>query len=153
MPTFFDEEARAGLEARLARITPDSPRRWGRMTPSQAVCHLADAFELVMGEREITPVRVPFYVRNPLSRFVALTLPFPWPKGVPTAREADQERAGTAPTEFSVDVSRLRGAMDRFAATGGAGLPPHVIFGPLSPSEWGRWGWRHMDHHLRQFGA
>jgi hypothetical protein len=29
---------------------------------------------------------------------------------------------------------------------------PHYMFGPLSESEWARWAYLHMDHHLRQFG-
>jgi hypothetical protein len=29
----------------------------------------------------------------------------------------------------------------------------HPIFGELTDSERMRWGYLHMDHHLRQFGA
>jgi hypothetical protein len=32
-------------------------------------------------------------------------------------------------------------------------LGHHPLFGPLTRAEWGRWGLRHADHHLRQFGA
>jgi hypothetical protein len=31
--------------------------------------------------------------------------------------------------------------------------PPHPILGRLSRGQWMRWGYRHMDHHLRQFGV
>ena len=29
----------------------------------------------------------------------------------------------------------------------------HPIFGRLSRTAWLRWGYLHIDHHLRQFGA
>jgi len=36
---------------------------------------------------------------------------------------------------------------------GGAEGAAHPLFGRLTTAEWGRWGYRHMDHHLRQFGV
>jgi hypothetical protein len=30
--------------------------------------------------------------------------------------------------------------------------PPHPLFGPMSRAAWLRWGYLHLDHHLRQFG-
>jgi hypothetical protein len=29
----------------------------------------------------------------------------------------------------------------------------HPIFGAMSERAWLRWGYLHMDHHLRQFGV
>jgi len=148
---FFDAGDRAELEARLKDLTPDHAGSWGRMSPHQAVCHLADSFMAVLGDRALTSPRVPWYVRTAFARFAALTLPLPWPKGVPTAPEMDQENGGTTPEDFERDRARLEAAMERFAARGGEGLEPHVVFGELSVGEWGRWGYRHTDHHLRQF--
>jgi hypothetical protein len=50
-------------------------------------------------------------------------------------------------------MAALHEATDRFIRE----LPtvarrPHFLFGPLSEAQWARWGYRHMDHHLRQFG-
>ena len=153
MPSFFDPDARSALERRLDAFTPGHRRRWGRMTPHQAVCHLADSFGAVLGDIPLAPIDVPWWMNSPVSRFVALTLPLPWPKGVPTHPDMDQEGGGTPPEDFRRDVDRLRGVMERFARSEGRGLEPHILFGELSPGEWGRWGWRHVDHHLRQFGA
>jgi len=30
---------------------------------------------------------------------------------------------------------------------------PHPFFGPLTPQEWSRGMYKHLDHHLRQFGT
>src|ERR1700730_18570769 len=43
-----DRDARADLVSRVARLTPESARHWGRMTSHQAVCHLRDSFRAVM---------------------------------------------------------------------------------------------------------
>lgn len=153
MPSFFDPGARELLERRIAGLAPDAPRRWGRMSAHQAVCHLADSFGAVLGDVTLTRPDVPAVFGSAPARFVALTLPLPWPKGVATAPEMDQEQRGTPPGEYEADVARLRENMHRFARSGGRGLEPHIVFGPLGPGEWGRWGWRHVDHHLRQFGA
>ena len=85
-------------------------------------------------------------------KLVALQLPLRWPHGVRTRRDVDQERGGTPPAEFATDVATLVSACNRFAA--GEGMrATHFLFGPLSAEEWGRWGYKHMDHHLRQFGV
>lgn len=84
-------------------------------------------------------------------KLVALQLPFPWPHGVKTRPEVDQERGGTPPQHFEADVAQLVQACERFAAGRGS-RGPHFLFGPLSDDEWARWGYKHMDHHLRQFG-
>jgi len=151
--TFFDPRDRAALEARLEELTPEHRGRWGRMSAHQAVCHLADSFAAVLGDRELTAPEIPWYVRTPVARCAALTLPLPWPKGVHTAPEMDQEAGGTPPEDFERDRARLHAAMERFAARDGTGLEPHVVFGTLTRGEWGRWGYRHTAHHLRQFGV
>lgn len=151
--SLFDPRACATLTQRLARLTPDAPRRWGRMDAHQAVCHLSDAFAWSLGQRSATAEAKP-PLPPPLLRWVALRLPLPWPRGgVPTMREADQERDGTRPTEFARDRARLEGLMGAFAAL--PDVPPvvHPFFGPMSRGDWGRWGWRHCDHHLKQFGV
>jgi hypothetical protein len=50
---------------------------------------------------------------------------------------------------------RLLGLIDRFAAAGPAGCTkhPHSFFGRLTPEEWAILTYKHLDHHLRQFGV
>ena len=87
-------------------------------------------------------------------KWVALDLPMNWPHGVKTRPEVDQEVCGTPPKEFSADLETLKGELERFSTGSGfSAWPPHSIFGSLTKEEWMRWGYRHMDHHLRQFGV
>ena len=150
MSTLLDASTRAAVTARLRRLRPDSVRVWGQMTPHQALCHLSDAFKMSLNEREAAPVNRAF---KPLVRFVALRVPLQWPRGIKTVPEAEQGARGTPPTEFMRDLAELLTLIERFAAARPEHLcPTHPIFGPMTAELWGRWAYRHLDHHLRQFG-
>lgn len=150
LDSLFDPDVHQALKHRLTGLRPDSTARWGRMSAHQTVCHLADALRLVLGERP-TAFQSNLLLRT-VMRFAALTLPMPWPKGTDTAPELDQERGGTAPTEFGADKDDLTALIDRFVTLSGRNMAIHPIFGNLTRGEWGRWGYRHLDHHLTQFG-
>lgn len=146
-----EERCRREILARLERVRPDSPRRWGKMTAPQMICHLRDSFLGVMGEK---PMEIPPPARGyRLVKWFALHTPMRWPPGVKTRPEFDQLAGGTPPTQFDADVQSLCAAIDCFVAQPRS-LPfrPHPIFLELTEEEWMRWGYRHMDHHLRQFG-
>ncbi len=151
MSTLFRPNVAQDVKRRLGALQPDGTAKWGRMSAHQTVCHLSDAFRLVFGERP-TELRGNLFMKT-VARVVGLTLPVPWPKGVPTAPEVDQEHGGSAPTEFQADVHDLQALIDRFVEMNGRKMAGHPFFGILTRGEWGRWGFRHMDHHLRQFGV
>jgi len=152
MPSLYDPAARSALHARLGALRPHASRRWGRMSAHQAVCHLADSMRGVLGNRPIPPI--PNLLVKTVGRVFALWTPLPWPRGTPTSPHVDQVAGGgTPPGDFERDVAELVALLDRFAATDPRSLSPHPVFGRLTRGEWGRWAWRHADHHLRQFGA
>jgi hypothetical protein len=45
--------------------------------------------------------------------------------------------------------------IDRFTAAGPTGCTtsPHSFFGRLTPEQWAILTFKHLDHHLRQFGV
>jgi hypothetical protein len=122
------------------------------MSAHQMVVHLVDSFRVAAGER---PFRAsPTVLGQTLVKWVALYAPLRWPAGVPTSPEVDAEREGTRPTDFAADLTQLEAVLEAFTApTRSLDGRPHPIFGPLSDAAWLRWGYRHADHHLRQFGA
>lgn len=138
------------LETRLVGLTPATRPRWGKMTANGMVCHLTDSFHLVLGSRSTG--RTNTFLERTLVRWMALSVPLPWPKGIVTVAEVDQEQGGTPPGEFAADLARLRSTMREFVARVPHEPLSHPIFGPVSAAELGRWGYRHVDHHLRQFG-
>jgi hypothetical protein len=87
-------------------------------------------------------------------KWAALELPLPWPRGVETRPEVDQERGGTPPTELQADLNELFRLLDRFThQPRDFQWQPHPIFGVMEDADWMGWGYLHMDHHLRQFGV
>lgn len=153
MKTLTNPADEQSILQRLRSVTPDSQRRWGTMTPNQLFCHLADSYGGVIGERPME-MRDSLVART-LMKWFALYAPLPWPKGIKTGRYADQKRSGTPPAEFERDRATLEAIQRRFIdrVKGGAAGTAHPLFGRLSTAEWGRWGYLHMDHHLRQFGV
>jgi hypothetical protein len=145
-----DSAARAAIVVRLHTLTSDSTRQWGRMTPHQAICHLSDSFRSVSGPRPIAVTGS--VISRTVVKWIALHTPAKWPPGVKTRPEIDQEIGGTKPREFDGDRRELEALVEQFARKTSADLQQHPKFGRLSTPEWQTWGWRHFDHHLRQFG-
>lgn len=147
--TLGDAQVVDALVARLERLTAEAPRRWGRMTAPQMVCHLADVN---------TGLAVPFPNPNARRRehfkiILGIHSPIPWPKGIRTPARVDQEQGGTPPSGFSADRNRAITSLRTLATIPDGGWPGfHPIFGPLTDWEWRRFAWRHADHHLKQFG-
>jgi hypothetical protein len=152
MKTLRDPSTKKEIIERLQSIGPASARRWGRMSSHQMVCHLADSFRGVIGEKQVS--EAPSLLPRILVKRIALDVPLAWPKGIETRPEMDQELGGTRPTEFAADLRALQMLLDRFTRTPrDFAWQPHPIFGPMSDRDWMRWGYLHIDHHLRQFGG
>ena len=83
-------------------------------------------------------------------KWAALRSPMPWPHGVKTRPEIEQGLGGTAPADWDRDRARLLQSLAEFAECRTFGV--HPIFGSMSQDDWLIWGYRHVDHHLRQFG-
>ena len=149
--TIADPLERAVVLLRLRRLAPDSTRRWGRMTPHQAICHLSDSYRSMMSRVPISSMST-LYTRT-FVRWFAIHSGLPWPHGVKTRPEVDQEIGGTRPVEFTRDRNELEALIEQFAQRTDKDMQPHPMFGRLSTDEWQRWGYLHLDHHLRQFGA
>lgn len=152
MKTLGNEVDRTLVLERLGRLTAESPRQWGKMTPHQMVCHLNDSFKSVIGERQLSGSKSNVLTRT-VVRWMALYAPFKWPHGVPTMPENDQEQGGTPPVDFQRDVEDLSSMIERLtSAERDFQWGQHPLFAEMSERDWMRWGYLHMDHHLRQFG-
>ena len=135
------------LRARVERLQPDASAKWGRMTAPQMVCHCTDALRMISGEVRTAPKQMPIRF-TPLKQLIIYWLPFP--KGVPTAPEL----LARQPQEWNGEVDALCRELDAVVKRGASGpFVPHPAFGTLSPRAWGVLGYRHIDHHLRQFGV
>ena len=150
MKTVADRRVLQSLEARLARLEPESARRWGTLTPHEMLCHLGDAAAMVLRTR---PRKSPLPARRrPLTKALGLLSPFPWPRGRPTNPFQNPRVDGTKPTDFARDRARAVAGLHGIADATGGLEPVHGMFGNMTVRDWQRWAYLHTDHHLRQFG-
>jgi hypothetical protein len=146
MPTLLDSAERAALLRRLHQLQPDSRPKWGRLTAPAMVCHLADACRVGLGD--VPAKRVDTLPRRTLLKWLVVYSPLAPPPG---KIETAPEMLTSAPTTWAEDVATVERLVERMAATPVAAA--HPFFGPLSRGGWGRLSWKHLDHHLRQFGC
>ena len=151
MKTMARAQDKEEIVRRLKTIRADSGRRWGRMSAHQMVCHLSDSFLAVTGQRDVSPASG--LLQSTVIKWIALYAPLQWPRGVPTRPEVDQEVGGTKPSHFAADVTQLEMLVELITTRKGCFGPTHPIFGNMSNTDWMRWAYLHMDHHLRQFGC
>jgi hypothetical protein len=151
MKTLANADDATEIRERMTRLTENDLRCWGRMTVQEMVCHVRDAFEMPLGQRTAARITSTPAMPRRVLKFIALRTPAKWPQGVATVPEVQAGVGGTPPGEFARDVEALLRTFDSFAEATGP-FPEHPIFGPMSLSDWKRWGYLHADHHLRQFG-
>lgn len=145
MKSVWNTEHHRELRERVGRLTPQHAPQWGRMTAPQMVVHLTDSLRMASGDLPVAPKKLPLRY-PPLKQLMLYYVPIP--KGVRTAPELLARQPG----EWSADLSELCERLDRFVASGPAGvIPIHPAFGTMTGKQWGVLVYRHMDHHLRQF--
>jgi hypothetical protein len=149
MTSLFNPADREALSLRLATLEADSLRRWGKMAPAQMLRHCALGLEAATGDRPMEQV----FLGRLLSPFI---------KGLALGKRPFSRSSPTHPDfvvsdaqDFDRECSRLATMIDRFVQRGpeSAGRCTHAFFGRLNGDEWGRLMFKHIDHHLRQFGV
>jgi hypothetical protein len=145
-PSLLDEVVYENCLERIDSLTPESPPRWGSMSVAQMLAHCAEVQEVMNGKPlEGTPwllrLAGPLIKRAVLSRR-------PYRRGARTHPQYLQ----TSKKRFEPEKGRLLEALAAFRAAGAQGAR-HPLFGPLSAEEAGWGAFKHVDHHLRQFGA
>ena len=140
---------RAALIVRVRSLRPDSPRQWGKMDSAQMLAHCQVGLRLALGEMKLKRALIGYLFGGMARR--KLLSPEPWGRNLPTAPEFKIKGSG----DFAREREALVGLLERFGDGGPEVLTkePHPFFGKLSSAEWDVLQWRHVDHHLRQFGA
>lgn len=149
MESLFDPAASERIFRRIETLRGDSPRGWGKMDSAQALAHCANAMEASTGDRVLRRNLVVKLI-GPLFRGWLLG-PKPFSKNSPT----HPELVLSSPHDFEREKARLAAAIRKFRERGpaAAGEHEHAFVGKLTGEEWGRLQHKHLDHHLRQFGA
>lgn len=150
MKNLFDAATAKEVKERIARLGPNSQRQWGKMTAAQAMAHLSTSMEWAVGD-SFAPRMFVGRILGPLVKSKVLKDEKPLGRNAPTAKSlviADQR-------DLAKEQQRLSALIERFCAGGPQGCTkhPHTFFGHMTPDEWARLMYKHVDHHLRQFGA
>jgi hypothetical protein len=150
MKSLFDAGAATEFKSRLQHLRADARPQWGKMNPAQAMAHCAAALELALGDHK-PPRMMIGRVIGRIIKPLALGNDEPMRRNSPTVPGFEV----SDPRDLDAERSRLNATIDRFVAAGRAGITthPHSFFGRLTPDEWGVLQYKHLDHHLRQFGA
>lgn len=149
MISVFHGPDREALAARIGKLEPHASRLWGKMDPAQMLAHSTIAFEAATGDRPMRQGLPGKLVAWLVLGRVLGTAPFG--KGAPT----DSSFVVSDARDFARERERLLAVLGRFVNAGpaSAGRFQHVFFGKLTGDEWGILMAKHLDHHLRQFGA
>ena len=151
MKNLFDATVANEVKTRLGKLTPQSERRWGRMTAAQMLAHCSVSMQWAVGE--VVPEKGPLPIRllGRLVKQMVVRNDDPLRKNSPTAKSL----VVTDERDLVKERERLSGLVDRFAVGGAAGCTknPHSFFGKMAPGEWAILMYKHLDHHLRQFGV
>ena len=148
MRTIFDSDTHEELFDRLGKLTPDAERQWGKMSPAQMMEHTARALEMATGQKPMQQAfigkAIGWIFKN---KFLGEE---PFPKNSPTGPTLIiKDDPNFEPTR-----ERLRALISDFHGLGIGGTDGniHGFFGPLTGKQWGETQYKHVDHHLRQFG-
>jgi hypothetical protein len=147
MKSLWNAPNRLEILGRLHELSPDAARSWGTLTPHAALVHLADSLRMALGE--ITEAPIPGALRHQPLKWLAINV-LPMPKGV----KGPAGYFTNAPTEYEQDLGELERLIDHCAnRPADATWGENPFFGRLTKEQWGRLAYKHVDHHLRQFGG
>lgn len=142
----FDPAVKAEIIARINQLRPDSPAKWGKMNVSQMLAHCQKPLGVAVGDHSL---KANFIIRliGPLFK-KKLFNEKPFKKGLPT----DKSFIISDARDFENEKKKMIGMINAFSADAMSG-EPHPFFGKLTKDEWSRGTWKHLDHHLQQFGV
>jgi uncharacterized protein DUF1569 len=144
--TLSNARSRRELLDRLERLTPTATALWGTMTAPEMLAHLADWMRMARGEIKVAVKKLP-QRHPPLKQLMVYWLPFP--KGIQTSPEL----IGRKPLDWGIESAAVRKHVQAFENLDPkTAWPEHPVFGKMTSQAWCVFAYRHMDHHLRQFG-
>ena len=149
MENLFEQGTVRETISRIDKLQPTSQRQWGKMDVAQMMAHCSITLDIASGR--LNPPRI-FIGRIIAPFFKSIyTNEKPFGKNGPTGKElvvADQR-------DFARERDQLKVKIQQFYEGGEARCTrhPHPFFGSLTPQAWSRGMYKHLDHHLRQFGA
>ena len=149
MKSLFEKASAEEVLARIDNLQPAMPRQWGKMDVAQMMAHCCGALDMASGRLDLPRMLIGRVIGRLVRPIYSNDKPFS--KNNPT----DPKLVVSDQRDFQKEREELKVKVRAFQQGGEAKCTrhPHPFFGPLTPYEWGRGMYKHLDHHLRQFGA
>ena len=151
MQNVFDAQDAQEYINRINNLTPETQRKWGKMSVDQVLAHLNVAYDLTF-----TPEKFPkpnFIAKFLLSKFVKpkITNEIPYKQSLPTSPAfiiADERN-------FEEEKAKLIGNIQRVQQLGREAFEgkENINFGKMTAQCWNNMFAKHLNHHLEQFGV
>ena len=149
MKSLFDSNTHQEVLQRIEKLDEHKKPLWGKMNVTQMMKHSQKPLQVANGKLALNRP-------NPIMRFVfklvksSLYDDKPWKKSLPTAKEfivKDTE-------DFQTEKNRLILEINEFEKKStNLHWPEHPVFGKFTTEQWGKMQYKHLDHHLKQFGC
>ena len=148
MKSIFNKADNQEIIARINSLSSDSQALWGKMSMDQMLKHINDAILVSFNEK---PLKVPFVFKilGRLLKGSVLKKP-EFAKNSPTAKEFKYEENfdfETIKNELISNFSRFQQGEQAITCKN------HPFWGKMNAEDWNTLQWKHVDHHLRQFGV
>jgi len=149
MKSLFTPDGNAEIIDRINKLTPSTPQVWGKMNVSQMLAHCQQPLKVAFGEVKMKQGLMGILFGKMMKKKLTGTQPFQ--KNLPTAKPFIIANPG----EFELEKTKLIALVKKFYSEGPNALSkdPHPFFGRLTDEEWDKLSWKHLDHHLQQFGV
>lgn len=150
LPNIFEKEVTVTIISRIEKLSPETPALWGKMDVAQMLAHCNVSYDLIYTNKYPKPG---FLMKLILKAFVKdkVVNEKTYTKNLATGpqfRIADSRR-------FEEEKQKLIDNLIKTQSFGSQwfdGKESHS-FGRLTATEWNNMLYKHLDHHLRQFGA
>lgn len=143
----FDPAVKQEIITRINKLTPESQRQWGKMNVAQMLAHLQIPMGVALGTHTVKgnwlmKLILPLFKKRLYDET-------PWKQGLPTDKSFVM--TGTE-KDFEKEKAALLQLINQFSETAIIG-EKHPVFGKLTKENWSKATWKHVDHHLKQFGV
>ncbi|MGL2987761.1 DUF1569 domain-containing protein [Flavobacterium sp. RSSA_27] len=147
MPSIYTASDNAILVERIQNLNTNSTPLWGKMSVDQMCEHCIAAINVAFGKQDLT-ISFPMRLLGRLLKNKAFNSDFG--KNSPTAKEFRI----TGHSDFEKSQTQLIACVQEFAkGTSVIKVMQHPFWGKMSYEDWDKLMYRHLDHHLRQFGV
>ncbi|MFC7345145.1 DUF1569 domain-containing protein [Chryseobacterium zhengzhouense] len=137
------------MKIRIARLSEDSKRKWGRMNTAQMLCHCNLILQIPLKKIELPEINILFRTIGICTKKEMQIFNNGIPHNMPCFRKV----IVNFECDFEQEKTKLLKTLDEYQEAFRRNQLPgrHVLFGKMTEKDWGFLEYKHLDHHLKQF--